>query len=85
MGGTCSEHVLAGVCCECGRTRSAEGVWVRLPIDGLLQAVLVVRDGELVEYGVSHGLCPSCHAGRLLEMLRTRVRTAAVGEGGDVR
>ena len=82
MAGMGAGEIIDGVCCECGRVRSSEGVWVRLPVLGLLQAVTVVRDGELVEYRVSHGLCPSCHAAYLLEMLGSRARTAAGGGGG---
>lgn len=65
-------NILAGVCCECGRLRSAEGVWVRLPVDGLLQTVTVARDGERVDYAVSHGMCPECQAAHLMEVLRMR-------------
>lgn len=73
-------NVLAGVCCECGRVRSAEGVWVRLPVDGLLQTVTVARRGERIDYAVSHGLCPACEAAHLLEILRARAeREAACG------
>jgi len=81
-----SRYIFSGVCCECGRIRSAEGVWVRLPVDGVLEAVTVARDGLLVEYLASHGLCPICHAAYLLRALGGRPRqvadTGGRGDGG---
>lgn len=62
-------NILAGVCCGCGRIRSAEGIWVRLPVDRVLQAVTVARGGEQIEYRVSHGVCPECQIEALRDVL----------------